>query len=250
MSKTGYTKSWRKELDSDIWMMPPLYHRVWHFLIQSVSWEANTFPTRNKYSIHLNPGQQLFSIQGIVEGVSWVERNVARKPNKKTVLDILTWLEFHGMIVRESNGFGTFISICNWCKYQSVDEEKVTESIPQGIPQSIHTKEVKEVKEEKNIVGQKPRQRENIPYGEIVSFLNQKTGKEFNPQTQATKTVIRARWVDGFRVDDFKTVIERKTEEWRNDQKMSEYLRPQTLFGTKFESYLQSAKNSTNDGFY
>jgi len=153
MPKPGFIKSWRREMESDIWIMPPLYHRVWHYLLQSVSWEKNTFPTKNMFSIHLNPGQGLFSISQIVDGVSWVERSVKKQPNKKTILDILRWLEFQGMIARESNGSGTYISISNWCKYQSEEKPKVTESIPEGIPQGIpegiHTKEVKEKKEGK-----------------------------------------------------------------------------------------------------
>jgi len=86
----------------------------------------------------------------VVDGVAWTERNVIKKPNKKTILGILTWLEFHHMICRESNGNGTYISICNWSRYQSEEKAKVTEGIPQGIPHSTHTKEVKEVKEKKH----------------------------------------------------------------------------------------------------
>jgi uncharacterized phage protein (TIGR02220 family) len=250
--RDGFIKSWRQELKSNIWEMPPLYHRVWHFLLQSVSWEKNVFPTGKMYGIHLNHGQQLFSIQGIVDGVSWKERNVTKKPNKKTILHILKWLEFQGMIARESNGNGTFISICNWCKYQSSNVLKVTQgtpqSIPQGTPQSIHTKEVKEVKEEvKDIDETPPRQQQNIPFKEIISFLNEKTGKGFKHTTKATQGHIRARWTEGFRVDDFNTVITNKTDEWINDNKMNQYLRPETLFGTKFESYLVAASQKISE---
>jgi hypothetical protein len=42
---------------------------------------------------------------------------------------------------------------------------------------------------------------------------------------------------EGFTVGDFKKVIDNKTAEWL-DTKMEQYLRPETLFGTKFESYL------------
>jgi hypothetical protein len=41
---------------------------------------------------------------------------------------------------------------------------------------------------------------------------------------------------------DFQDVIEHKAEEWKTNAEMAQYLRPQTLFGTKFESYLQAAK--------
>ena len=79
-----------------------------------------------------------------------------------------------------------------------------------------------------------------IPYEEIVQYLNQKTGKNFKSTSKATQRHIKARFTDGFVLDDFKQVIDKKCSDWLRDQKMKEYLRPETLFGTKFESYLNS----------
>lgn len=82
----------------------------------------------------------------------------------------------------------------------------------------------------------------NLPkIKEIVEYLNQKTGKNFKYNTQKTQSCIKARLKEGFSVDDFKTVINIKTEQWGKDPKMSVYLRPETLFGTKFEGYLNEA---------
>ena len=80
----------------------------------------------------------------------------------------------------------------------------------------------------------------------ILSLLNQSCDTSFKHTTAATQTTIRARLNDGFTIDDFKTVIEHKASEWKNDNKMSQYLRPSTLFGTKFESYLEAAKKTTS----
>lgn len=74
---------------------------------------------------------------------------------------------------------------------------------------------------------------------EIIAYLNKKTGKHFRRGTRDTEKHIRARLADGFTVTDFKAVIDKKCAEW-SGTKMDEFLRPQTLFGTKFESYLQS----------
>jgi hypothetical protein len=52
---------------------------------------------------------------------------------------------------------------------------------------------------------------------------------------------VRARVRDGFTLEDFKAVIDAKVSQWGDDEKMAEYLRPETLFGTKFEGYLQNA---------
>ena len=73
---------------------------------------------------------------------------------------------------------------------------------------------------------------------EIIDYLNQKTGKHFRKSIANTTRAINARIKDGFTVDDFKSVIDKKVIEWGKDERMKQYLRPQTLFGTKFESYL------------
>ena len=79
-----------------------------------------------------------------------------------------------------------------------------------------------------------------IPYEEIVQYLNQKTGKNFKSTSKATQRHIKARFTDGFVLDDFKQVIDNKCGDWLRDRKMKEYLRPETLFGAQFESYLNS----------
>lgn len=76
-----------------------------------------------------------------------------------------------------------------------------------------------------------------IPYKEIVDYLNEKTGKNFKHKTVKTRKFIEARWNQDFRLDDFKKVIDVKSDEWLNTDS-DKYLRPETLFGTKFESYL------------
>lgn len=81
---------------------------------------------------------------------------------------------------------------------------------------------------------------EPVPYQEVVEYLNQKTGKNFKHTSKVTQRHIRARLAEGFTVSDFKQVIDKKCSDWLRDQKMKEYLRPETLFGTKFESYLNS----------
>jgi len=92
----------------------------------------------------------------------------------------------------------------------------------------------------------------NIEY--IVKYLNEKTGKNYKSETGATKKLINARLKEGFTVEDFKKVIDNKVASWKGDPKMDGFLRPQTLFGNKFESYLnenpvkpQAKKNSFNN---
>lgn len=83
----------------------------------------------------------------------------------------------------------------------------------------------------------------NIPYQEIVNFLNESAGTNYRATSKKTKDLIKARINEGFTLEDFKIVIEKKTKEWINDTKMRIYLRPETLFGTKFEGYLNQKVN-------
>ncbi|MCG2449238.1 conserved phage C-terminal domain-containing protein [Staphylococcus epidermidis] len=75
------------------------------------------------------------------------------------------------------------------------------------------------------------------PYKDVIDYLNQQTGKNYKSTTKKNQTVIRARTDEGFSLDDFKRVIDNKVAEWKGTN-MEKYLRPETLFGTKFEGYL------------
>lgn len=81
-------------------------------------------------------------------------------------------------------------------------------------------------------------QEEPIPYAEIITYFNEVAGTHYLLRGREIKRFIKARWNDGFRLEDFKTVLDKKTAQWKNDAKMSKYLRFETLFSNKFESYL------------
>lgn len=72
---------------------------------------------------------------------------------------------------------------------------------------------------------------------EIIQYLNDVCGTRYRYQTKGTQEHINARLKEGYTVDDFKTVIDKKFEEW-NGTDMEKFLRPETLFAGKFESYL------------
>ena len=73
--------------------------------------------------------------------------------------------------------------------------------------------------------------------GEVVDYLNQAAGTAFRKTSKDTKKHIRARFNDGYTLDDFKTVIDHKVTEWKGTE-FEKFLRPSTLFGSKFEGYL------------
>ena len=143
--KTGYTKAYRKELESDIWKMPPLYQRVFFYLRQKACWEPRSFPTKKHFKIAINPGQIITSLSIIADGVAWYEYGVKKTPNKKTIKKILEWLESNSMGTVVSNRYGTFINITNWDTYNPVIDEKVTQSTQVKVtPRKRHVDTVKE----------------------------------------------------------------------------------------------------------
>lgn len=76
-------------------------------------------------------------------------------------------------------------------------------------------------------------------YINVISRLNEKSGMNYRPSSKATQGHINARLAEGFTVEDFYTVIDKKCAEWRGTD-MEKYLRPETLFGSKFENYLNA----------
>lgn len=79
------------------------------------------------------------------------------------------------------------------------------------------------------------------PFEVIIDHLNAVLRTSFRHTTAKTKNLIQARFNEGFTEKDFRLVVEKKNKDWCGDAKMHKYLRPETLFGNKFESYLQEA---------
>lgn len=76
----------------------------------------------------------------------------------------------------------------------------------------------------------------------IVDYLNAKTQSNFKAKTEETRKSIRARLKEGYTVEDFKRVIDSKSSDWADSERMREYLRPSTLFRpANFEAYLNEA---------
>ena len=106
--------------------------------------------------------------------------------------------------------------------------------------------EVKEVYELPNLAWQKQSINSDDIY-EIVEYLNLKTKKSYRSSSKKLQQLIKARASEKFTVDDFKKVIDNKVASWGKDPKMAQYLRPSTLFGTKFEEYLNEAPVKSPD---
>ena len=115
------------------------------------------------------------------------------------------------------------------------------EKSSQGGVKKVHTIINKDNKDIDIVLKEKESTKEkdsDIPYEEIVNHLNARTGSKYKSSSRKTRELIKARFNQGFTLEDFKTVIDKKSIQWINDPKMCEYLRPETLFSEKFEGYL------------
>lgn len=76
----------------------------------------------------------------------------------------------------------------------------------------------------------------------VITMLNSLCDSRY-PVTKEYCALINSRKADGYSLEDFKSVITFRQSTWANDPKMRQWLRPETLFGTKFYSYLEQSKN-------
>ncbi len=178
--------------------------------------------------IHLEPGQLLVSRASLARATGISESKIERTINR-----------FKNERIIEQISFSKFriISICNWHEYQG--SEQITE---QKTNQKPDTEKNIRIKEKEYIGGSAD------VFQQITDVLNSATGKNFKSTGQILKRLVTARTNEGFTADDLVSVIHAKATQWRDDPKMSRYLRPETLFGSKFESYLNEAGGQVETG--
>ena len=93
--------------------------------------------------------------------------------------------------------------------------------------------------------------RSEYPYTDVIDYHNLKAGTAFRSTSKDTQKHIRAIIDEGYTLEDFKRVIDVKVSQWGKEPRSGEkdmrvYLRPSTLFGTKFEGYLQEKPAGAN----
>ncbi len=182
----------------------------------------------------------------VIAGVLNVPVEVWKKAKEKLI-------ESSRIEVKNLN-IGFMIRVINWKKYQSEyqrqrpSRKKVTPKVTHKVTPEVRKERVKSYKVDIDIDKDKDididkekkekRGKVSIPYSEIIEDLNFVLHTSYKPTTKVTCDLIKARWNEGFRLDDFKRVHRKMWGWWGADVKMRPYLRPQTLYNNKFESYL------------
>lgn len=186
----GYIKDHRKELNSDIWAMPPLYHRVWQWLKYQVNHNDAEIPMNDGTKLHIKKGQHLTSIRKIARGVGYYEKGLWEEPNPRTVDRILKWMVKNNMIIVENGNANrqyTLITILNWETYQM---EESLKKDPSDIPKEKPKKKDSKVKYP-----------EGSPYYNMATYFHGKVSKvaEEAGVSHLVNKADMQKWADEFR---------------------------------------------------
>tara|TARA_R110000787_G_scaffold269388_1_gene376190 strand:+ start:688 stop:1443 length:756 start_codon:yes stop_codon:yes gene_type:complete len=161
----------------------------------------------------------------------------------------LSKLEATGEIARESSNQGTVITVIKWKEYQIEDSTptskstgKITSKQQASNKQSTTTKNVKNVKNDKNNISI-----ENKQIKEIIDLTNNILCKKFKHTSKESRNVILARLKENYTIKDFEYVARVKKQDWDGDEKMRKFLQPSTLFGNKFDKYLNQELVKTRE---
>lgn len=232
-------------LFQDLWA-----HRLYSWLIRHA--------THREYEYNgmlLKPGHYVRSVSKLVNDLAYKEKNALKKPGRASVDRAIKELEERGLILTEypiksvfcgtssgtdsGTGYGTLFTVVEMQSYQGFDDsEKDSCGTSSGTDSGISCGNKTRInKQELNNNNMSSRLDNAFPFAEIISYLNECCGTKYKASTKATQKHIKARMNEGFTLDDFKRVIDIKRAEWIGTD-MEKYLRPETLFGTKFESYL------------
>lgn len=256
MENKGWVKLWRNQFSSWISKKPFCDGYAWCYLYQKANHKTGMVNFRNEY-IKVERGQLLTSKLQLQEIFGWTYRRVG---------NFLKALENDEMIRYRTTNRYIVITIVNYDKYQSKEEksdEQNEEQIMNRLGtdyeqiknEATQTRIYKNDKNDKNVnnniytpLNDKNKSNHTKEVSTIITYLNEKANTSYRPTTKKTQDLIKARFNEGFNIDDFKTVIDKKVKSWA-DTEWEKYIRPETLFGTKFESYLNekiTGKGGTN----
>ena len=218
----GWVKLHRELQNHYLWEDKPFSKgQAWVDLILLANYEDRKFPLGNQL-IEAKRGEVITSELKLMQRWGW---------SKSKVRSFLTLLQNEEMIVKKTDHKKTTLILTNYCVWQ--DSQTMNE------PQKNHKKTAKKPQKDTNKKLRSKEVKNNIK--DIVEYMNSVLGTKYKANSKTTISHISARLDEGFVLEDFKKVIDLKFSKWGNDIKMAAYLRPQTLFGTKFESYLNEA---------
>ena len=228
----GWIKLHRSLLEHFVWTDKPFnMGAAWVDLVLMANYDENKVSI-NGNVVRVERGQIFTSYRFLAERWGWSLGRVKR------FIDVL---ESDEMMTVERSKNGTRLTLVNYSNFQDVQNTNGTPTEHQRNTDGTLTEQNKEIKKDKKVKEEK-KDIYTSDIAEVLDYLNSRTGKKFTGKSKAHRQHIVARLKEGFTVDEFKTVIDNKVKAWGHDDKMRQYLRPETLFSTKFETYLNDTE--------
>lgn len=200
--------------------------RVFFYIVGNAVWKDEGIWYGD---VHVKRGQYLRSYRNLREDLMYMDNNAIKYYSLSYIKKIIDKLVTDGRLEKEETKLGTLFTVVNYSKYQGF--ERFNNDNREQRENGARTEQ------EQNENNKKKDNKVNNIYTPIINHLNEKANKNFRAATKKTQSLINARIKEGFSLDDFKRVIDIKCNQWLGTE-MEKYLRPETLFGTKFESYL------------
>lgn len=163
---------------------------------------------------------------GVVVLTDWKVNNTLKSDRYKPTI----YLEERSLLTTGSNGKYEISSILEPTCFQNSSTSEPQYSIEESSKYNVVSK-----------AGNPPVSSNKI-CDSAVQLLNDLSGSRFRATTNATQKLIQAREKEGYTLEDIEAVIRHQCKQWGQDAKMQKYLRPETLFGNKFEGYLSDAR--------
>ena len=234
----GWIKLHRELMEKPIWLeSTPEQKVILVTLLMMANHEGKQWEfAGEKYEAE--PGQFVTSLESIA-------KNTGKGISIQNVRTALKRFEKYEFLTNKSTNRNRLITIVNWGLYQQEESDGTSKltSNQQATNKQLTTN--------KNVKNVRMKEIDIIPFSKIVNYLNEKTGKNFRDTTRKTRDLIRARWNEGFREDDFYKVIDVCCSKWKgqtftNGAKGDDYLQPSTLFNNKFEERLHWTQEQKN----
>ncbi|RXI55927.1 conserved phage C-terminal domain-containing protein [Clostridium tetani] len=237
----GWISLYRSLLDKPIWQCSTPEQKTIFITILLLAnhkereWEWQGQPYKCK------PGQFITSIPSLVE-------RCGKGITTQKVRTALNKFKKYGFLTDKSTNNGRLITIVNWELYQGIKNEtniQVNRQVTGN--QQADNRQVTP----NNNVNNVNNVNKNI-YSPIIDYLNKKADKKFKAETKETQRLINGRIKEGFKLEDFKKVIDNKCNEWigkttREGKSCEDWLNPQTLFRpSNFGKYLNQKSISNN----
>ncbi len=259
--RRGYVKLYRSTAEHWSWHRGPFsMGQFWVHLLLSANYHESTV-RRGLRTLTVKRGQLLTSVEKL---------SPTLLRDRKTVRAWLRAFASDGMLDIETDHGGdggyTLLTIRNYEKFQGVDPTGPDDALDGALPDEMDdglpfrldnglddglptSKKLKKLKQRKN------REENNLKNGGAaapasapqawITLLNNEAGRDFRA-IDADMKHVRERIREGFTLDQAEAVVRFKVRQWTGTDQ-AQYLQPSTLFGPKFQGYLQAARNGHAD---